>query len=165
MMEASEQLEPFSGSKARHRTESGRTIPRPGFPPPHPPSILPAVRSNQKQRQNQIMNLFQGHPVETYTEDLNQTKNPEAGDLVWLRQTRVAKKEMDLSGILKDNWTLVTLTLLDGHNPSDPPTWFFTLLGMTRQSKVQLKLGDAWEFLSVLAAHFKLLKTLHYDHP
>ena len=54
---------------------------------------------------------------------------------------------MDLSGILKDNWTLVTLTLPDDYNPADPPTWFFTLFGMTRQTKVQLKMGDAWEFL------------------
>ena len=81
--------------------------------------------------------------METYTEDLNQAKNPEPGDLVWLRPTRVVKREMDLSGILKDNWTLVTLTLPDQHNPADPPTWFFTLLSMTRQAKVQLRLGDA----------------------
>ena len=58
------------------------------------------------------MNLFQGHPGETYTKDLNQTKSSEAGDLIWLCPTRVAKKEMDLSGIVKDNWTLVMLTIL-----------------------------------------------------
>ena len=77
------------------------------------------------------MNLFQGHPIETYIEDLNQAKNPETGDLVWLRPTRHAKREMDLSGILKDNWTLVTLTLPDDHDPAYPPTWFFTLLKLT----------------------------------
>ena len=55
---------------------------------------------------------------------------------------------MDLSGILKDNWTLVTITLPDEHDPADPPTWFFTLLGMTRQEKVQLRLGDTWELMS-----------------
>ena len=50
---------------------------------------------------------------------------------------------MELSGILKDNWTLVTLTILDDHipdNPADPPT--------CRQAKIQLKIGDAWEFLA-----------------
>ena len=42
----------------------------------------------------------------------------------------------------------MTLTLPDDYNPADPPTWFFTLLGMTRQAKVQLRLGDAWEFFA-----------------
>ena len=55
---------------------------------------------------------------------------------------------MDLSRILKDNWTLVTLTLPDDYDPAAPPTWFLTLLCMTRQAKVQQRLGDAWEFLS-----------------
>ena len=105
---------PSPGSQTRRqRTESGQTIPRPQSPPPGPPITLPAVRSNKKQRLNQIMNLFQGNPVETYTEDLNQSKQPEPSDLVWLRPARTAKKEMELSGILKDNWTLLTLTLPD----------------------------------------------------
>ena len=89
------------------------------------------------------MILFQGNPVETYTEDLNQSKQPEHGDLVWLRPARTSKKKMELSGILKDNWTLVTLTILDDHipdNPADPPT--------CRQAKIQLKIGDAWDFLA-----------------
>ena len=42
----------------------------------------------------------------------------------------------------------MTLTLPDEHDPADPPTWFFTLLSITRQAKVQLRLGDTWEFLS-----------------
>ena len=148
-MEASEQLKPSPGSKTSQRTESGHTIPRPGTPPPHPPGFLPAVRSNKKQRLNQIINLFQGHPVETYTEDLTQIKSPEADDLIWLSPTRMAKQEMNLSGILNDSpWILVTLTVPDEQKPAYPPTWLFTLLGMTRQAKVQLKPKDAWEYLS-----------------
>ena len=56
---------------------------------------------------------------------------------------------MNLSGILKDSpWILVTLTVPDEEEPADPPTWFFTLSGMTKQAKVQLKPKDAWEYLS-----------------
>ena len=50
-----------------------------------------------------------------------------------------------------NNWTLVTLTLSDDDhpdNPADHPTWYFTLMGMAKQAKVQLKIGDAWEFLA-----------------
>ena len=56
------------------------------------------------------MNLLQGRAVETYTEALNQTKPPEVNDLIWLRPSRVAKQEMDLSGIsLHSPWILVPI--------------------------------------------------------
>ena len=50
-----------------------------------------------------------------------------------------------------NNWTLVTLTLSDDDhpdNPADHPTWYFTLMGMANQAKVQLKTANAWEFLA-----------------
>ena len=75
----------------------------------------------------------------TLTQELNQSKNPEPGDLVWLRPDRTTKKDMSLSGILKDAWALVTLTVPDQEPPNNPlpyPTWYITLQGMPKQAKV-----------------------------
>ena len=77
-MEALDNLEPFPETKTRQRTESGRSISRPGSAPPDPPGLSPSGRSSKKQKLNQVMNLFQGRSVEIYTEELNQSKLPEA---------------------------------------------------------------------------------------
>ena len=76
------------------------------------------------------MNLLQGRAVETYTKALNQTKLPEANDLIWLRPSRVAKQQMNLSGIsLHSSWILGILTAQDEEQSTDSTTWFLFSLG------------------------------------
>ena len=139
-MEAPNNLEPLQGTKARQRTQSGSSIPRPDStppPPPDPPGPTPLEVSNKKQKLNQVMNMLQGRAVERYTEALNQTKPPEVNDLIWLRPSRVAKQEMDLSGIsLHSPWILVTLTKQEEEQSKDSTTWFFALTGLEKTAKV-----------------------------
>ena len=84
------------------------------------------------------MTLLQGRAVETNTEALIQTKQPEVNDLIWLCPSRVAKQEMDLSGIsLHSPWILVTLTKQEEEQSMDSTTWFFALTGLTGKGDPQ----------------------------
>ena len=151
-MEDQVEMDALRQSRIRHRTNSG---PRPSSSPPDPPDALPLGSSVKK------VNIFKGMmsglktpAIETYSSDLNQSKPPAGGDLIWLRPSRISHRSMELTGISQNStWILVTLTRKDEEESIDSSTWFFTLEGMKKVAKVNLRKSEAWEHLSDMTSY------------
>ena len=151
-MEDQVEMDALQQSRIRHRTNSG---PRPSSSPPDPPDAPPLDSSAKKLNIfKEIMNGFKSPAIETYSSALNQSKLPAEGDLIWLRPDRISHRNMELTGISRNStWILVTLTRKDEEEFIDSSTWYFTLDGMKKVAKVNLRKSEAWEHLSDITCY------------